>query len=107
VFAAPLATMTLIAGAGAISTVLRESGVSEDVAYRVSAVGRFGSLLLPFGFLAGLALGRRTSVACHRRGPREPRSAAALQAAPATPRSRGADRGDHRSLGSAGGPIVA
>ena len=58
VFAAPLATMTLIAGAAAIGTTLRASGVSDDVVYRFSAIGRIGALLLPFGFLAGLVLGR-------------------------------------------------
>jgi signal transduction histidine kinase len=56
--AAPLATMTLVAIASAVGTVLRESGASADLVDRVSAVGRIAALLFPFGFLAGLVLGR-------------------------------------------------
>lgn len=58
VFAAPLATMTLIATGSAVGTVLRESNASADLVDAVGAVGRIGSLLLPLGFLAGLVLGR-------------------------------------------------
>jgi signal transduction histidine kinase len=56
--AAPLVTMTLIAIASAVGTVLRESGASADLVDRVSAVGRTAALLFPFSFLAGLLLGR-------------------------------------------------
>jgi signal transduction histidine kinase len=58
VLVAPLATMTLLAVAVGVGAVLRESGASADVVYRFSAVGRATSLLLPFSFLAGLAMGR-------------------------------------------------
>jgi signal transduction histidine kinase len=57
-FAAPLATMTLIAIGSAVGTVLRESNASADLVDAVGAVGRVGALLLPLGFLAGLVLGR-------------------------------------------------
>jgi signal transduction histidine kinase len=58
VFAAPLATMTLIAISSAAGTVLRESNASAGLVDAVGTVGRVGSLLLPLGFLAGLVLGR-------------------------------------------------
>jgi signal transduction histidine kinase len=58
VFAAPLATMTLIAISSAAGTVLRESNASAGLVDAVGAVGRVGTLLLPLGFLAGLVLGR-------------------------------------------------
>jgi signal transduction histidine kinase len=57
-FAAPLAAMTLLVISAAAGALLRESGASADLVDRVSAIGRVGALLLPFSFLAGLALGR-------------------------------------------------
>jgi signal transduction histidine kinase len=57
-FAAPLAVMTLLVISAAAGALLRESGASADLVDRVSAIGRVGALLLPFSFLAGLALGR-------------------------------------------------
>jgi signal transduction histidine kinase len=57
-FAAPLAVMTLLVISAAVGALLRESGASADLLDRVSAIGRIGVLLLPFSFLAGLALGR-------------------------------------------------
>lgn len=58
VFAAPLATMTLVAIGSAVGTVLRESNAPADLVDAVGTVGRLGSLLLPLGFLAGLVMGR-------------------------------------------------
>jgi signal transduction histidine kinase len=58
VFAAPLVTMSLVAMAAAAGTVLRESGASADLVYRLSTVGRVSALLLSLSFLAGLVMGR-------------------------------------------------